>query len=120
MYHHSGHNITFGYLEILNEVDLQRHIYFSNATGALASTCAPNTTSDQCAQGLVANVRRYIALYDAVVRVVHQNHPNIKFVGNCLAGRGDTLDSLVWRTFLNRSEHASDIPWPIDAVSFHM
>ena len=120
VFHHSGHNVTFGYLEVLNEVDFNRHIYFSNETGAPGSTCAPHATEAECAAGLVANVRRYIALYDAVVRVVHQNHPHIKFVGNCLAGRGDALDSLVWRTFLNRSEHASDIPWPIDAVSYHM
>jgi hypothetical protein len=65
-------------------------------------------------------VRRYIKLYDGIVREVHKYHPDIKFVGNCLSGRGDAQDSLVWRTFLNRSEHAQDLPWPIDAVSFHL
>eukprot|EP01045_Picozoa_sp_COSAG04_P017248 COSAG04_NODE_1511_length_6492_cov_2.089786_3_plen_215_part_00 len=126
MYHHSGHNVSFGYLEVLNEVDWNRHIYHSHDTGSVGpppqpgSTCAPNVSAAACAEGLIANVRRYIELFDGIVRVVHRNHPHIKFVGNCLAGQGSAIDSLVWRTFLSREEHASDIPWPISAVSFHM
>ena len=99
-YHHSGYNFTFGYLEILNEIDLRPHIWFSNDP--------------------VANTRRYISLYDGVASVVRKNHPTIKFVGNCLAGRGDQDNGVVWRTFLNQSEHRPGTPWPPEAVSWHM
>ena len=97
-YHYSGHfNITFGYLEILNEIDGNAQIY--GGRSPLNAT------------------RRYIQLYDQVSTIVRARHPKQKFVGNCLSGRGD---SVVWGTFLNRSEHAPGTPWPPDAVSYHL
>ena len=39
---------------------------------------------------------------------------------SCLGGRGNDLGGLTWRTFLNRSEHHPDTPWPVDAVAFHL
>ena len=66
------------------------------------------------------HVYRYIQIYDGVTAVVRKNHPNIKFVGMCHSGRGDDQDGVVWRTFLNQSEHREGTPWPPDAVSFHM
>ena len=110
VYRRSGLNYTFGYLEILNEVDLNRHIYIESA--GCGWHCADR-------EKLLANVRRYIQFYDAVSIVVRANHPNIRFVGNCMAWAGEQLESLIWRTFLNRSEHAPGTPWPIDAVSYH-
>ena len=98
-YHHSGYNISFGYLEVLNEIDINPHFAYG---GPLNAT------------------RRYIKLFDGVATVVKQRHPSIKFVGNCLSGRGDGDNGIVWRTFLNRSEHAAGVPWPIDAVSYHL
>jgi len=98
-YHHSGHNISFGYLEVLNEIDINPHFAYG---GPLNAT------------------RRYIKLFDGVATVVKQRHPSIKFVGNCLSGRGDSDGGSVWRTFLNMSEHAAGVPWPIDAVSYHL
>ena len=83
VYHHSGHNVSFGYLEVLNEVDWNRHIYHSHDTGSVGpppqpgSTCAPNVSAAACAEGLIANVRRYIELFDGIVRVVHRNHPDV-------------------------------------------
>ena len=84
-YHHSGHNYTFGYLEVLNEMD-----YIAGP--------------------------KYIKWYDGVVTTVRKAHPKIKFIGNCHAGQGTPT---MWEQFLNRSEHADDAPFPIDAVSFH-
>ena len=98
--HDSGYNVSFGYLEILNEIDGNSHIY------------GPRSP--------VEATRRYIRLYDGVATTVRRDHPEIKFVGGCLSGRGDEDDSIVWRTFLNRSEHSADVPWPVDAVSFHL
>ena len=105
-YHHSGHNITFGYLEILNEID-------------------GSFDADLCKHQGICNsplnaTRAYIKLYDGVVSVVRQRHPKMKFVGNCLSQRGEEDGGIVWRTFLNRSEHATGTPWPIDAVSYHL
>lgn len=92
-YHHSGHDYTctWGFLEVLNEIDLLNEI-----TGP-----------------------KHIRWYDGVVKVVHKNHPDIKFIGNCHARQGSSNNSWVWRQFLDRDVHASDAPWPIDAVSFH-
>ena len=84
-YHHSGHNYTFGYLEVLNEMD-----YIAGP--------------------------KYIKWYDGVVTTVRKAHPKIRFIGNCHAGQGTPA---MWEQFLNRSEHAADAPFPIDAVSFH-
>ena len=96
VHHHSGNNITFGYLEVLNEVDIDSHIYHS---------------SDQ-----TSNWRRYIDLYDGIARTVRRDHPRMKFIGSCLSGRGSPES---WAYFLNRSNHALDTPWPIEGVSFH-
>jgi hypothetical protein len=73
-YHYSGHNYTFGWLEILNEVDLNQAIYIESA--GCGWHCANRTK-------LLANVRRYIAFYDGVAMAVRANHPHIRFVGNC-------------------------------------
>jgi hypothetical protein len=62
---------------------------------------------------------KYIHWYDGVVKVVKENHPNIKFIGNCHAGQGSGGNASIWREFLNQSAHAPGTPWPIDAVSFH-
>ena len=105
-YHHSGHNVTFGYLEILNEID----ILFDNNLCKHRGICNSPLNA----------TRAYIQLYDGAVSVVHQRHPNMKFVGNCLSQRGEEDGGIVWRTFLNRSEHATGVPWPIDAVAFHL
>ena len=73
-YHHSGHNYTFGWLEVLNEVDLNGAIYMESA--GCGWHCGNRTK-------LLANVRRYIAFYDGVATAVRANHPHVRFVGNC-------------------------------------
>lgn len=95
--HHSGHNYSFGFLEVLNEVNLHADVYVGPTP--------------------LDSIRNYIKFYDGVATIVKANHPGIKLIGNCMAGAGSTL---VWSTFLNRSEHAAGTPWPIDAVSYHI
>jgi hypothetical protein len=95
--HRSGHNYSFGFLEVLNEVNLHADVYIGPTP--------------------LDSIRNYIRFYDGVAKVVRANHPGIKLIGNCMAGAGSAL---VWRTFLNRSEHAGGTPWPIDAVSYHV
>ena len=95
---HKGYtNVTFGYLEIMNEIDGNSNIY-----GGRSSLDA---------------TRRYIQVYDGIASKVHERHPHIKFIGYCHAGRGDAVG---WSTFLNQSEHQPGTPWPVDAVSFHL
>lgn len=48
-----------------------------------------------------------------------QSFDQVSFHGAGMAWAGEQLDSLIWRTFLNRSEHVDGTPWPIDAVSYH-
>ena len=94
--HRSGHNISFGFLEILNEIDIDPHIYFS---------------ADP-----IANARRYIDLYDGVTRTVKRDHPRMKFIGSCFSGAGLAAH---WAYFLNHKNHAPGTPWPPEGVSFH-
>jgi hypothetical protein len=68
--------------------------------------------------GLLKNIRRYIQFYDGVTRTVAAHYPHLKFVGACMAGRGNELDALVWRTFLDKNEHAEGTP--LDAVAYHL
>ena len=95
VYHHSGHNLTFGYMEILNEWDANAHL------------ASPDWVS---ASGIQANIRRYIGIYDGATRVIRRHHPRIKFLGACSGGVHPDHDSIYWRTFLNRSEHAPGTP----------
>ena len=100
-FHHSGHNYTFGYLELLNEIDN----IGSGIPGIPGSGKIPGPA--------------YIRWYDGVVATVRERHPAIKFVGNCHAWQGQKNNSWTWRQFLDRNEHAPGAVWPIDAVSFH-
>ena len=61
-------------------------------------------------------IRNYIRVYDAAAKILKQNHPETKLIALCLGSRGSEQ---LWRTFLNRSEHAVDTPWPIDGVAYH-
>jgi hypothetical protein len=98
-YHHSGYNFSFGYLELMNEVDGHCNIFIG-------------TTA-------VERVRHWITIYDASATLLKANHPTTKLIGLCTAGQHSDDDSVTWRTFLNRSEHAPGTPWPIDGVAFH-
>lgn len=95
VYHHSGHNLTFGYIEILNEWDANAHL------------AHPDWTSEP---GILANIRRYISIYDGATRVIRRHHPRIKFLGACSGGVHPEHNSIYWRTFLNQSEHAPGTP----------
>lgn len=96
VHYQSGYNISFGYLEVLNEIDINPHIYSS---------------SDP-----IVNARRYVAIYDGVTRSVRRDHPRMKFIGSCFSGPGLAAH---WAYFLDRSKHAPGTPWPPEGVSFH-
>ena len=80
LYHHSGHNYSFGYLEVLNEIDLNLQLY-PDTPGTQWAKCRDNVTEALCAHGLLANIRRYIKIYDGIATRVREHHPSIKFVG---------------------------------------
>ena len=133
VYHHSGHNYTWGYLEVLNEMEYASHehsgllrtvnlqlllcvlLISTKLLTDIIKRLTENQTLYVFSCSFIAGPK-YIRWYDGVTKIVKANHPNIKFIGNCHAGQGTADNCSIWRQFLNRSNHAPGTPWPIDAV----
>ena len=95
--HVSNHSYDWKYWEVLNEVD----------AGSSGTHCQSLNTSDpskalECA-------RKYTAIYDGIVTVLHRDHPQLQFTGLVLAWP-DCAGSEQWfRHFLNASNHRSPV-----------
>jgi hypothetical protein len=88
--HDSGHHYEWKHWEVLNEVD-------NTLPGC--NSLNNSATSLECAM-------QYTLIYDAVVQVLHRDHPSLTFTGLALAFSACPTEIAWWSYFLNASNHA--------------
>ncbi|CZS92068.1 hypothetical protein WAI453_000064 [Rhynchosporium graminicola] len=89
VYHHSGHNYTIEYWEVLNEIEAEHDM----------------------------SPEYYNKIYDAIVEAIHKVSPDTKFVG--LALGDNSKDMKYFESFLNPANHKPGTPIDFVSYHFY-